>query len=87
MNSSASVPRPQSAAMPSPFRRSPTTRSSRLPHTGARVAPDGAIDWRSLPSFDAKRVRGHYLVPQAFSHLAVIEAAARIIVPETLGQY
>ena len=37
--------------------------------------------------FDADTGRHLGNFPQAFSHLALMEAAARIIVPETLGQY
>jgi alpha,alpha-trehalase len=37
--------------------------------------------------FDADTGRHLGNVPQAFSHLALIEAAARIIVPETLAQF
>jgi len=36
--------------------------------------------------FDADTSRHLGNVPQAFSHLALMEAAARIIVPEMLGQ-
>jgi GH15 family glucan-1,4-alpha-glucosidase len=37
--------------------------------------------------FDADTARHLGNFPQAFSHLALIEAAARIILPELLGEY
>ena len=48
----ATEPRPQSAAAPSPF--PPIAEYAFLSncHTGALVAPDGAIDWLCVPSFD-----------------------------------
>jgi alpha,alpha-trehalase len=51
----------QSAAAPSPF--PPIAEYGFLSncHTGALVAPDGAIDWLCVPSFDAPSVFGSLL--------------------------
>jgi alpha,alpha-trehalase len=56
---------PQSAAAPSPF--PPIAEYAFLSncHTGALVAPDGAIDWLSIPRFDAPSVFGTLLDRQA----------------------
>src|SRR5262245_49633476 len=75
----------QSAAAPSPF--TPIAEYAFLSncHTGALVAPDGAIDWLCIPSFDAASVFGSLLDREAgffrFGPYGINHPSARVYNP------
>jgi GH15 family glucan-1,4-alpha-glucosidase len=58
---------PQSAAAPSPFPPIAEYAFISNCHTGALIAPDGAIDWLCAPQFDAPSMFGSILDRQAGS--------------------
>ena len=78
---------PQSAAAPSPF--PPIADYAFLSdcHTGALVAPDGAIDWLCIPSFDSPSIFGSLLDRQAgffrFGPFGIAHPTARAYEPGT----
>ena len=78
---------PQSAAAPSPF--PPIAEYSFLSncHTGALVAPDGAVDWLCVPRFDSPSVFGALLDRQngafRFGPFGINVPTARIYEPGT----
>jgi alpha,alpha-trehalase len=77
----------QSAAAPSPF--TPIADYAFLSncHTGALVAPDGAIDWLCVPRFDSPSVFGSLLDRQAgffrFGPFGINHPTARVYEPGT----
>jgi len=77
----------QSAAAPSPFPPIADYAFLSNCHTGALVAPDGAIDWLCVPSFDAPSVFGSLLDREAgsfrFGPFAINHPAARSYDPGT----
>ncbi len=78
---------PRSAAAPSPF--PPIAEYAFLSncHTGALIAPDGAVDWLCAPSFDAPSMFGSLLDRQAGSFrlgpYGITHPTARAYVPGT----
>lgn len=78
---------PQSAAAPSPFPPIADYAFLSNCHTGALVAPDGAVDWLCVPRFDSPSLFGTLLDRQAgsfrFGPFGINVPSARIYEPGT----
>ena len=76
---------PQSAAAPSPFPPIADYAFLSNCHTGALIAPDGAIDWLCVPGFDSPSVFGTLLDRQAgyfrFGPFGINHPTSRIYEP------
>ena len=80
-------PRAQSAAAPSPFPPIADYAFLSNCHTGALIAPDGAVDWLCIPAFDSPSVFGSLLDRQAgffrFGPFGIAHPTARAYEPGT----
>src|SRR3954468_10041823 len=78
---------PQSAAAPSPFPPIADYAFLSNCHTGALIAPDGALGWLCVPRFDSPSIFGTLLDRQAghfsFGPFATNVPAARVYEPGT----
>jgi alpha,alpha-trehalase len=77
----------QSAAAPSPFPPIADYAFVSNCHTGALIAPDGAVDWLCVPSFDSPSIFGSVLDREAgafrFGPFAINHPTARAYEPGT----